>query len=229
LQRAKETVESHESSWFASYPPLQLGRVEVERGEFDQASQHIEDGMALARGSQDSQPLILGRCFLGLMDMLKGRPDAAVERLSVLLDEGNPEKDQSTMTVAYFYGAEAHLRNGNVNEAERLANLSIARLTEEKAVVELPIARRVAGMVAAARGDYDRAATIFADVVTTAREIKFPHAEACALYEHGFMCLRQGDRIQGQRLLEESLKIFTRLGAHPYIERARQALSQVAT
>jgi ATP/maltotriose-dependent transcriptional regulator MalT len=162
------------------------------------------------------------------MDLLQGNPESAVGRLTELLKSEGPEKDHSTMTVAYFYAAEAYLGSGNLAEAERLANLSIDRLSEEKAVVELPIARRVAAMVAAAKGEHDRAAAILEDVVASARQIKFPHAEACALYEYGLVRLRQGNRIEGQRLLEDGLKIFTRLGARPYIERARRALSEVA-
>ncbi len=225
LRRAKDTVEAHGTSWFASYPPLQLGRVEVERGNFGIAAKYIGDAIALARGGQDAQPLILGPCFLAQMDLLQGNPESAVGRLQALLDSDGAEKEHSTMTVAYFYAAEAYLGCGNVAEAARLADLSIERLTEEKAVVELPIARRVAGMVAAAGGEYDRAAGIFADVAEAARAIKLPHAEACALYEHGLLCARTGDRMEGQRLLEDSLKIFTRLGARPYIERTRRALS----
>jgi tetratricopeptide (TPR) repeat protein len=228
LRRAKRTVEALGTSWFASYPPLQLGRVEVEVGDFDAATAYIEEAMALARGGQDSQPLILGPCFLAEMDLLQGRPEAALGRLVVLLDSEEIDKDHSTMTVAYFYAAEAHLACGHVDEAERLVDLSIQRLTEENAVVELPIARRVAGMVAAARGDYRRAAEILEDVVVAARKVRFPHAEANALYQYGLMCLATGDRMKAQQLLEDALKIFTRLGARPFADLTREALTQLA-
>jgi hypothetical protein len=66
------------------------------------------------------------------------------------------------------------------------------------------------------------------EVIATARQVKFPWAEACALYEYGQTCLRIGNRIEGQALLEDALKIFTRLGARPHIERTRRALSQLA-
>jgi ATP/maltotriose-dependent transcriptional regulator MalT len=163
------------------------------------------------------------------MDLLRGQPEAALARLVVLLDSETIDREQSTMTVAYFYAAEAHLGCGNLAEARRLVDLSIQRLTEEKAVVELPIARRIAGMVTAAEGDHAGAAEIFIQVVEEARAVKFPQAEASALYEHGTLCLRTGDPVTGQRLLEDSLKIFTRLGARPYVVRTEEALRGVLT
>jgi class 3 adenylate cyclase/tetratricopeptide (TPR) repeat protein len=228
LERSQATVRSIGSSWFASYPPLQLGRVEVARGAFDAAYAHLEEALRIARSGEDSQPVILALCFLAEMDLLRNQPTAALERLNEVLDGTDADTDHSTVTVAMFFAAWAYLDCGNLAKAAELSELAVDRLIEENSVVELLIAKRVVGMVAGAQEDYDRAAAIFEEVAELARQVPFPHAEACALYEHGMMCLRRGDLNQARSHLEAGLEIFSRLGAQPFIERSKAALSQIA-
>ncbi len=161
------------------------------------------------------------------MDLLRNQPEAALERLNEVLDGTDADTDHSTVTVAMFFAAWAHLDCGNLAKAAELSELAVNRLIEENSVVELLIARRVVGMVAGAQEDYERAAAIFEEVAELARQVPFPHAEACAFYEHGMMCLRQGNLEQARSHLEAGLKIFSRLGAQPYIERTQAALSQL--
>jgi hypothetical protein len=61
-----------------------------------------------------------------------------------------------------------------------------------------------------------------------ARALKFPYAEGRVLYEYGILRLRQGRGTEARRMLEEGLKIFSRLGARPYLDRIHRALSQLA-
>ncbi|MGH2449560.1 MAG: hypothetical protein ACRDFS_13290, partial [Chloroflexota bacterium] len=227
LEKGRALVRSRAGSWFSSYPPLQVGRLDVARGNFDSASAKLEEALSIAREGNDWQPLILGTCFRAEMDLLRGDSDAALERTRAILDRDDLDQDQSTVTMAMAYAAWAHLECGNLEEAERLAQTAVSRLVEEHAIVELPMARRVAAMIAAARGDFEQADLAFGKIVTDARNIPYPFAEACALYEHGMMFLAQGNGEDARSRLEDALHIFQRLGARPYIDRTVAALAAV--
>jgi tetratricopeptide (TPR) repeat protein len=99
---------------------------------------------------------------------------------------------------------------------------------QEQSVIELLIARRIEGMVAAAQGNFERAGTALEESIELARKSRYVHGEACALYEYGMMCLRQGRRDQALPRLGEALRIFQNLGAQPYIERVGRAVIQGA-
>lgn len=227
LQHGRTIARSLGTSWFASYPPLQLGRVEVARGDFDSASAYLEEALSIARGGDDSQPIILGLCFLAEMDLLQNRPKMALERLSAILDGNDVEQDHSTVTLALLYAAWAHLGCGNLAQADELSQLAVKRFMEENAIVDLLVAKRVAGMIAAAKGDYERAGSTFEEVIATVRQVSSPYAEACALYEYGLLYLKQNALDLARTRLEEALQIFERLGARPYIERTHHALMSI--
>jgi tetratricopeptide (TPR) repeat protein len=227
LERSRALVGSLGPSWFSSHPVLQLGRIKMARGDFDAAAALIDEGLSIAAGGNSHQAIILGNIFLAEMELLQDRPQAAVERLSEFLGPEDMEKDDSTLSVALLFLAWAHLECGNLDEAELYAQLAVTRLTEENAVTELLLAQRVAGMVSAAQGRRERAEATFEETVALARKVRFVQAEACILYEYGMTRLREGRREDALPLLEESLRLFRELGAHPYVERAERELLSV--
>jgi uncharacterized protein HemY len=85
---------------------------------------------------------------------------------------------------------------------------------------------RVEAMVLSHGGQWGEAEGAFTEAVSLARSTSNPYAEARALHEWGRMCLQTGVPQHAQKMLEEALAIFRRLGARPYIERAEQALAE---
>lgn len=227
LERARTIVRSLGQSWFSSHPPVQLGRVRAARGDFAGAEALIEEAMSIARDGGNSQPIILGHAFLAEMDLIRDRPQMALERLDQVLGPEDIDKEDSTLTVALYFSAWAHLECGNLAEAESRVQLAVKRLSEENALIELLTAQRVVGMVMAAKGDFDAAAEVLDQTVAAAHQVHAPHAEACSLYERGMIQLRQGKRDEALSRLNEALRIFRELGARPYLERVESVLSSV--
>jgi tetratricopeptide (TPR) repeat protein len=228
LERARTIVRSLGSSWFAPYPPLHLGRIAIARGEYEAASEHIEEALSIAHDVDNYQCVVLGQCYLAEIDLLQGRTGSAIGRLGEVLRPEDMEKEDSTLTTPLFYSAWAYLEAGDLAEAAARAGLAVKWLMQEQSVIELLIARRIEGMVAAAQGNFERAGTALEESIELARKSRYVHGEACALYEYGMMCLRQGRRDQALPRLGEALRIFQNLGAQPYIERVGRAVIQGA-
>jgi tetratricopeptide (TPR) repeat protein len=80
-------------------------------------------------------------------------------------------------------------------------------------------------MALARQGAWEEATQTFEQALALARQIKYPYAQARALYQYGSMMMKQGDTVQALRLLQEALVIFQRLGARPYTERTERLLA----
>jgi tetratricopeptide (TPR) repeat protein len=74
------------------------------------------------------------------------------------------------------------------------------------------------GEAEAAVGGFSRAAAMF-------RELEMPFWLAVTLLEHGEWLIAQGHGEEAEPLLADAHKIFERLEATPWLERARQAVS----
>jgi hypothetical protein len=84
---------------------------------------------------------------------------------------------------------------------------------------------RVCGMVLARRRRWDEAERAFAEAVSVARSIRYPYAEACALYEWGLMYVGGPDPHLARERLEEAAEIFRGLGSRPYSDLAQKAIA----
>jgi ATP/maltotriose-dependent transcriptional regulator MalT len=223
-QRGWDVLRTLDMSWFGSYPPLLLARIKATRGDFEAAASLLDEGLSLAAEGSHSL-YVIGLSFAAEMDLFQGEPARAISRLDQFLARDDVEKEDALLTPALFFLAWAHLECGHVDTAHELAQLSIKKLEEENSIIELLIARRVAGMISAARGEYELATSTFDHVISVAREVRYPHAEACALYEYGMMDVRRGNSSEALSRLGAALQIFQKLGAKPYIERAQRALT----
>lgn len=84
------------------------------------------------------------------------------------------------------------------------------------ALVEL---LRVCGMVLARRSSRDEAEHAYQEAASVARSVRYPYAEARALYEWGSMYVSAPER--GRDLLGKAAEIFRGLGARPYSDLVR--------
>jgi hypothetical protein len=73
------------------------------------------------------------------------------------------------------------------------------------------------------RAEAERACKESASIV---RSVRYPYAEARALYEWGLMYANGPNPQQGQDRLEEAAGIFRRLGARPYYDLVREAITE---
>jgi tetratricopeptide (TPR) repeat protein len=85
---------------------------------------------------------------------------------------------------------------------------------------------RLRGMVLARRQRWDEAEHAFEEAVSVARSIRYPYAQARALYEWGLMCVRRRDTEQSRTLLREATETFRKLGSRPYSDMAQNAMEE---
>jgi adenylate cyclase len=228
LERAVEITRPLGSSWFSPHAPMFLAQLHAARGEYETANAYLEEPLKVAREGGIRMLLIIPVAFQAEMEILRGEPEQALHVLEEIMDFSNFDEDDATLTGVLPIAAWALLEAGQPVRAAELAALGVERATEERATVEVMTNQRVLGAAAVALGDWETAETNLGESLAMARALKFPYAEGRVLYEYGVLRQRQGRGTEARRMLEEGLKIFSRLGARPYLDRIHRALSQLA-
>ncbi len=76
-------------------------------------------------------------------------------------------------------------------------------------------------MALGAQERWEEAEEDLRQIISAARDMSYPYAEARGLYEWGQLHLQRREDQQAWRKLERALSIFERLGATPYVERTK--------
>jgi tetratricopeptide (TPR) repeat protein len=199
-----------------------LGMILAAMGERENAAALLEESVALAERIPYPEAVRSGQGLLAEQDLLRGDPGAALARLEPLLAGSDPEELGVARLLPYLAWARLELEEGDRAEEVALGGIERSRAQGHRlALVEL---LRVFGMVLARRRRWEEAERTFEEAVSVARSVRYPYAEARALYEWGLMyVVKRGPR-QGRNLLEEAVAIFRRLRARPYSDLAQKAL-----
>jgi tetratricopeptide (TPR) repeat protein len=218
-------IRTVDSSWFLAYPPLQLGRLKLAQGAWEDAARNLNECVAIAGPIGDIQALQGAHRLLGELEMLEGRPAATSARLEPF-EETAPLPDMIGLLATLAW---ARLETGLVAQAEQTVAraLDIARARSHKPL--LPEALRIRAMIRDTQRQEEEAEADFARAVSVARTLPYPYGEARALYEWGLMSLRREQPKHteaGRAHLDEALAIFRRLGATKHAERTEQALHE---
>jgi DNA-binding CsgD family transcriptional regulator len=123
--------------------------------------------------------------------------------------------------------AEALVALGRLDEAASALDdfEAMARLTGRRSAQASTA--RVSGQLAAARGDWESAELLFADVVTTADELAMPLASGLAHLAWGGAAVRAGKRRVAARELQTASKVFQACGARAFALRADRSLEKM--
>jgi tetratricopeptide (TPR) repeat protein len=212
-------VGSAHALWYA----LQhLGWLHLAEGEWDAASQVLEECVNLVDRDGDLQALRFTHMLLAELDLLEGRPDAAHSRLIPLLDRPGLEEQDVTWMLSYL--AWAHLGLGDLAEADREVQRSITRSRRQHHQMALVDALRVQAMVAIHRQHWDAAQSALVEGLALARRMPYPYAEGRLQHVYGGLCRDRGDGEAARERLEGALAIFQQLGARKDIERIEHEL-----
>jgi tetratricopeptide (TPR) repeat protein len=156
-------------------------------------------------------------------ELLEGKPGAALARLKPLVERSDPEELGIVRLLPYL--AWAYLELGDEGRAEEVVLKGIERAKARGHRPALGELLRVRGMVLARRRSWDEAECAFEDAVSVARSLRYPYAEARALYEWGLMCVGKPDPEQGRDQLEKAAGIFRGLGSRPYSDLVQKAMA----
>jgi tetratricopeptide (TPR) repeat protein len=127
------------------------------------------------------------------------------------------------ITLLQLVLAQACLASGEVDRAGAVADLALHRARQVYPLF-MPDALRAQAMVRGQQDRWEEAGHALEEVVSLARDLLFPYAQARALYQWAEIESQKGDLPHARKLFEEALVIFQRLGAKPYLARTAQAL-----
>ena len=227
-ERAVEQARWASSGLSASYFQYadvfrRLGMIRAAIGEREDAVACFEESVALAERIPYPEAERSGQYSLAEQELLQGKPGTALARLEPLVERSDPEELGIVRLLPYLAWAYLELGDGDRAEEVVLEGIERARAQGHRlALVEL---LRVRGMVMARRRRWDVAEHVFQEAVSVARSIRYPYAEARALYEWGLMYAGKPESRQARERLEEASEIFRGLGSRPYSDLAQKVIS----
>lgn len=223
LSQSLESSDRIGPSWASAYPPLGMGMLLLASGDEAEALPLLDTARSQGERTGDIQVLRWAAIALAERDLLRDEPEAALRRLSPLLDRGGQQ--EALVTVMLPLVARAHLDLGDVETAAEVAEEARQRAARQGVRPVLVDALRVSAQVAARQGRHDQARAALEEALGQARTMVYPACVARTLYFSAGCYLQSGALATARAAYEEALAIFQRLGERPYAERAAAALA----
>ncbi|GCE06739.1 tetratricopeptide repeat protein [Dictyobacter aurantiacus] len=191
-----------------------LGEIEMNQGEYQQAQDHLEEGLRLIRSQHD--PLLTSQLLrmLGCVESYRGIYSEAEDHLRQALELARQcDNEELQSLVLRSSGAVASDR-GQVVEGERLLRegLRLARRVGKPEQI-CPLLVNL-NQVAMMRGRFAEAAKLASEALDIAVQINYLPAQ-CLLYSHmGVAAMEQGHYKQAREALLQGLALARQL-EHP--------------
>ncbi len=205
---------------------LPLALVAAHRGELERARELAERMCRLAEfhASRLSMPT----ATLGVVDLWSGDAGAAVARFAAAERTGGaPDGTEPGMCWWRAEQVEALLELGLVDDAvDRLDtwDADARRLGRDWVLAH---AARCRGLVAASRGEFERAVSLFAEAVSQHEAVGDPFGRARALLVLGVVRRRLRQKRAAREAIAEAVAIFEECGAEGWAEKARSELGRI--
>ncbi|MDD7942799.1 LuxR C-terminal-related transcriptional regulator [Actinomycetospora lutea] len=191
------------------------------RGEEAAARADLEAAVEHAEAADFLGPRVHLALARGAIAQAAGRPGEVVAALSPLTP-GAIEADRVRLLSGWWLPAiaDSQIDLGWWDEAQRTID-DLARVPVRGSC--LPVARAwVGGRLAAARGDIPLACRLFEDGLAIPAEGGEPGWYRARLrHAYGCLMLRVGEPAVGRAALAQACRTFARLGARPFLDRAR--------
>lgn len=207
-------------------PRMDLGLLCLCEGDWAEASRLLTEARDAASTVGDLFALRATEDRLALLDLLQGRPEAAIARLTPLLDRPGFEEVQVTGSLPTL--AWAYLDAGDVSRAHHVVDDAVRRATAQGNRLDLLRSLMSRGKIEAAEGQRQRAEATFEEALSFARNLPCPYLEAQTLYSAAVLTELPEDREGARKRLEAALDIFKELGAAVDVSVTEQALSSLA-
>jgi DNA-binding CsgD family transcriptional regulator len=201
--------------------------VEAWRGRLDRARELAEEGLDVALGG-DPWFVSYFEGLLGTVALWSRNAQRAVERFAAAETArsrfGSREPNLARWRADYV---EALLELGHVEEAVSILDPWEADAARLGRGVVLAQALRLRGLVAAAQGEIDAAASLLEDAVALHDELGDPLGRGRALLSLGGVRRRRKQKRAAREAIEEAAQIFGNCGAEWWAERARSEQGHV--
>jgi tetratricopeptide (TPR) repeat protein len=221
LERSGELMAALPStSDVANYVPASQGWLLLAQGDWAEAEDTLRRALGMAEATGDRQALEYIHVPLAELDVLRGKPQSAIDELEPLAGREGGFRVIIEATLAWAY-----LEQGKVHRATELAEAAVEHARTQGERLSLADALRIQGMVLAREEQWEEADRAFEEAASLAHSMPFPYAEARALAARGMMALSRREDGQGRQHLEEALTIFRALGAKKDVEATEHALA----
>ena len=231
---SRHAREGIESAVQADQEPQRLlalgvrGLIRAARGEVDEARSDAETTLALAPEHGVMFATVLGAGALGLLELSLERFEAVQRLLAPIgahLETGGVREPGSVRFVPDQI--EALIAPSRLEEAEVLLNGLEHQASEVDRPSALAAAARCRGLLAAARGDLDRALVALEDALVQHERVSMPFEQGRTLLALGATRRRARMKRPAREALEQALAIFEQLGAQLWAEKARAELARI--
>jgi tetratricopeptide (TPR) repeat protein/transcriptional regulator with XRE-family HTH domain len=202
---------------------LDLGWFHFSEGNWAKATELTLEALSEARQGRHFEGVRAAERLLAEIDVLEGRPGAAIQRLESLLDRPGLEELHVTQFLPTL--AAAYAESGDAAQAEHTLVEAIRRANASNQLPVLAGALMVRGRLRAGEERWAEAEADFAETVRLARGMPDLRLEGHGLFEWGTMLAKRGERSGARERLNAALAVFERLGAERSIERANEALA----
>jgi ATP/maltotriose-dependent transcriptional regulator MalT len=200
----------------STYAPLMLASLCLAEGRDAEASRYLEEWEQLQRPREETHERRRVACVLAVRDLLAGQPELARARLAPLLGPGAVEQETAPVQVLLAW---VHLAQGEIGEADDLAERAAARAREQGMQVPLVEALRVAALIAARQGHPAKADSMLQEGLSLARRLGYPYGEALVLQAAGEVQAQLGQPEVARERLAAARSLFRQLGARSDAER----------
>jgi len=223
VYQAESRISRVGVSWVTGYCLVGPGVFRWLDGEGEPALRYLQECIPIAGQSNDLVGLSIALWFLAESDLLEHRPERVVARIDALLHQyGLQEAD---LTILLPMLAWAHLQLGDADRAAALVEKATTWMTAGGDRLWLVDGLRVHAMLASQCGRAGEAEEVFHRAAALAEGMPCPFFEARVLREWGMVDAQQGSLPQARQRLGETLEIYRRLGAMPYVEQTERALA----
>ena len=199
--------------WHSAYASLELARIRVMEGRWEESQALLEEGIRIANSHHDSQCASLYREISAERALLRDQPAEVLELIA-----GIPEDALDIWGL--WTAAAACIAVGDSAQAENI----VERMIHVGGWVA-PDGYRLRGVLAARRGAWHQAVTDLDHAADIARGQGYGPGEGRAVHDLGIVLAAGGDRDRGRERLDSALRLFQEMGAHAYADRTKRAIT----
>jgi tetratricopeptide (TPR) repeat protein len=226
IERA-EVLQPHFETdpWLRGILYIGQGRLQLALGQWDAAAASAQTPLALAKEGSKLESLRDVQRVLSELDLHKGNPASARDRMLPLLDrESLVELRVNPLLPLLTW---AYLDLDEVEAAETLATQTVARLRTQHDQLNLVDALRMEAAVWIRQQRLLEAEAALEEALAIARQMPYPYAEAKALSTYGDLLVARGQPAPAHDRYEAALAILRPLGEVPYTQRIERALAEM--
>jgi DNA-binding NarL/FixJ family response regulator len=202
--------------------------VAAHRGRVDVARSNATEGLLLAERHEDRWYVFANGSVLGFLELSLGNAAAAHELLAPLVELAERMGLEEPGIFPFLPDEiEALIALGELDQAEAVLGRLEGQARARDRALALAGAARCRGLLAAARGDLDRALEAVEEAVEHHRRVPQPFDLARTQLVQGQVLRRLKRKRPARDVLEGALETFERLGAPIWAERTRVELARI--